>query len=119
MNDSLTTTRQALGNRGLVRSDSGRLLGGVCAGIAHRTGTDPWVVRLTAILFAVFIDPMPVLYVILWILMPKQENVRDAQPVGALPTVPTAAPVVQSAATHPEAPQYPTDAAAQSVYLTK
>jgi phage shock protein C len=63
-----TMTRQ-----GLVRPRSGRVIGGVCAGLARRFGLDPWLTRL---LFAVTLIAIPgsqiIIYPILWILMPSE-----------------------------------------------
>jgi phage shock protein PspC (stress-responsive transcriptional regulator) len=64
----------AFRNEGLVRTRDGRLLGGVCAGLAKRLGIDPWPARL---LFALVLLLLPgsqiLIYPILWILMPLQE----------------------------------------------
>ena len=42
--------RSDLRRRGLARPGSGRVLGGVCAGIGRRFGIDPWPARLLFVL---------------------------------------------------------------------
>ena len=56
----------------LVRPRRGRVLAGVCAGIARRYGWSPWGVRLVFIVSCLLPGPQIVLYVALWILMPKE-----------------------------------------------
>lgn len=53
----------------LTRSYSDAVLGGVCAGIADFFGISPVIIR---ILFIVF-GAVP-LYILLWILLPTDEN---------------------------------------------
>jgi phage shock protein PspC (stress-responsive transcriptional regulator) len=48
-----------------------RVLGGVCAGIARRYGVSPWLVRLAFVASCLLPGPQIVLYIALWILMPK------------------------------------------------
>lgn len=59
--------------QGLVRTQDGRLLGGVCSGIAQRTGAEPWAIRA---LFAATLVVIPgsqlLLYPLLWVLMPDE-----------------------------------------------
>ncbi|GAA2481104.1 PspC domain-containing protein [Winogradskya humida] len=58
--------------QGLVRPREGRILGGVCAGLAQRFGLDPWLARA---IFAVTLLVIPgsqfLIYPLLWILMPS------------------------------------------------
>lgn len=62
--------------QGLVRAQEGRLLGGVCAGLAQRTGADPWAVRaLLAATLLVVPGSQLLVYPLLWVLMPAQEAV--------------------------------------------
>jgi phage shock protein PspC (stress-responsive transcriptional regulator) len=44
----------------------------VCAGIARRYGWSPWGVRLVFLVSCLLPGPQIVLYVALWILMPKE-----------------------------------------------
>jgi phage shock protein PspC (stress-responsive transcriptional regulator) len=56
----------------LVRPRRGRVLAGVCAGIARRYGWPPWGVRLAFLVSCLLPGPQIVLYIALWILMPKE-----------------------------------------------
>jgi phage shock protein C len=59
--------------QGLVRPRQGRILAGVCAGLARRFGIAPWLMR---VLFIVTLFVVPgsqiIVYPILWILMPSE-----------------------------------------------
>jgi phage shock protein C len=59
--------------QGLVRPRQGRILGGVCAGLARRFGISATMMR---ILFVVTLVVIPgsqiIVYPILWILMPSE-----------------------------------------------
>jgi phage shock protein C len=48
-----------------------RILGGVCAGIARRFGWSPWLVRLAFVVSCLLPGPQILLYIALWILIPK------------------------------------------------
>ena len=61
-----------MSQRGLVRPRSGRVLAGVCAGLARRFGMKPVVVRLLFVISVVLPGPQVLLYVALWILMPSE-----------------------------------------------
>jgi phage shock protein C len=62
--------------QGLVRTQDDRLLGGVCSGLARRTGAEPWAIRA---LFAVALVVIPgsqlIVYPLLWVLMPDEHAV--------------------------------------------
>ena len=55
----------------LTRPRRGRIVAGVCAGIARRYGWSPWQVRVVFLLSCLLPGPQVVLYVALWILMPR------------------------------------------------
>jgi phage shock protein PspC (stress-responsive transcriptional regulator) len=57
---------------GLSRPRRGRLIAGVCAGIADRFGLSRTLVRLAFVLSIVLPGPQVLLYVILWILIPSE-----------------------------------------------
>lgn len=59
---------------GLYRPRQGRVIAGVCAGLARRSGLNPWLVRLLAILSCVLPGPQFVIYIVLWIIMPSEEK---------------------------------------------
>jgi len=67
---------QNLAHNGLVRPREGRLLGGVIAGLGRRFGITPWPARLLFVLLLMIIPGSQLLiYPILWILMPSEEQV--------------------------------------------
>lgn len=66
---------QNLARNGLVRPRDGRLLGGVIAGLGRRFGIAPWPARLLFVLLLMVIPGSQILvYPILWILMPTEEQ---------------------------------------------
>jgi phage shock protein C len=54
----------------MVRPTSGRVIAGVCAGIADHFGWSPGTVRLGFVLFGLF-GAGELAYIILWIAMPE------------------------------------------------
>jgi phage shock protein C len=60
----------------LYRSRSGRMICGVCAGIARYFGIDPSLVRLVAVLAAVFSAGLGALiaYVVCTIIIPEEAD---------------------------------------------
>jgi phage shock protein C len=59
--------------RGLIRPLRGRVLGGVCAGLALRFGLPRWKARLLFVLILMVIPGSQILvYPILWLLMPSE-----------------------------------------------
>ena len=72
MNDIRSTFAQ----QGLIRPRDGRILGGVCSGVGERFGLTPWVSRLLFVLLLMVVPGSQLLiYPVLWILMPAEENV--------------------------------------------
>ncbi len=59
--------------QGLTRPRHGRLIAGVCAGIADHYGWSRGMVRLLFVLFGLF-GAGELAYIVLWILMPKQRR---------------------------------------------
>jgi phage shock protein PspC (stress-responsive transcriptional regulator) len=47
------------------------MIAGVCAGLAHRFGMKPFTVRLLFLLSCLLPGPQFVIYIVLWILIPK------------------------------------------------
>jgi phage shock protein C len=69
----MNSVQRAFADQGLVRPQSGRVLGGVCAGLAHRFGLDPWLARLIFVVLLMLLPGSQILvYPILWFLMPSQ-----------------------------------------------
>jgi phage shock protein PspC (stress-responsive transcriptional regulator) len=54
----------------LVRPRHGKLIAGVCAGLAHRFGVSTGLVRVIFLLFGLF-GAGEIAYILLWILVPK------------------------------------------------
>ncbi|MGH3456476.1 MAG: PspC domain-containing protein [Actinomycetes bacterium] len=56
----------------LVRPRKGKLIAGVCAAIASRFGWSVGTVRLVFVLSCLLPGPQILLYLILWLLIPKE-----------------------------------------------
>ena len=61
---------------GLQRSTENKWIAGVCGGLAEWLGWDPTLVRVLFVLVSIFSAAFPgiLVYVVLWILMPKRRN---------------------------------------------
>ena len=59
---------------GLRRSRTDKMIAGVCGGIAKAAGWDPTLVRVMYVLVSILSAAFPgiLIYVILWIVMPKE-----------------------------------------------
>lgn len=55
----------------LERPRNGKMIAGVCAGLAHRFGLPVFLVRLIFVISCVLPGPQILLYILLWILLPK------------------------------------------------
>jgi phage shock protein PspC (stress-responsive transcriptional regulator) len=59
--------------QGLVRPRQGRILGGVCAGLARRFGMNATMMRILFVATLILIPGSQIIvYPILWILMPSE-----------------------------------------------
>ncbi len=57
----------------LVRTSWDAPISGVCGGVAHYLGVDPTLVRVLAVIAAIFTFPVgPIAYLVLWAVIPKQ-----------------------------------------------
>lgn len=56
----------------LVRVEEGKMIAGVCTGLAQYLGVDVTVVRLIFALLALFAAGGVLLYLILWLIMPME-----------------------------------------------
>jgi phage shock protein C len=64
---------EAFRRQGLIRPRQGRILGGVCAGLARRFGMTPTLMRILFIVTLIVIPGSQIIvYPILWILMPSE-----------------------------------------------
>lgn len=57
----------------LSRPRQGRMIAGVCAGIAHRFGWDPTLVRILTVASFLIPGPQFLAYIAFWILMPNED----------------------------------------------
>lgn len=57
---------------GLIRPREGRLLAGVCAGIADRFSTSVTAVRVITLIGMVFFGLSIWVYILLWLLIPSE-----------------------------------------------
>ena len=63
----------------LVRIKEGRMLGGVCGGIAKYLDIDPVIIRILWVAFTLVVGVGLLVYVVAWILIPEEgeeENVE-------------------------------------------
>ena len=83
----------------LVRSSTDKMFAGVCGGLARYFGIDSTIVRLVFAL-AVLSGLSPLIYVILWIVMPEEVKYTAQPPVAqpypmAQPQLPQPHPMAQ------------------------
>jgi phage shock protein C len=62
-----------------VRSSSDRMISGVCGGLARYFGIDSTIVRILFLVSVLFFGMSPLLYVILWIVMPQEKPASFTQ----------------------------------------
>jgi phage shock protein C len=68
----MNTTQTPADHRRLVRLRDDRMVAGVCSGLAAYLGVDVTVVRLLAVVGAVFsFGTIALAYVVAWVLMPE------------------------------------------------
>ena len=60
----------------LYRSGKDKILGGVCGGIAEYFGVDPVIIRLLWVLFALAYGTGIFLYIIAWIIIPRNPKYK-------------------------------------------
>ena len=58
----------------LVRPKRGRMIAGVCAGLARRFGMKPWQMRALFVLSCLLPGPQILLYLGLWIVVPTDRR---------------------------------------------
>jgi phage shock protein C len=63
----------------LVRPENGRILAGVCAGLADWVGLDVTIIRLIFIVFGFMTGSGLLIYIILWVIMPSANEAPHAQ----------------------------------------
>ncbi|MEU3412279.1 MULTISPECIES: PspC domain-containing protein [unclassified Streptomyces] len=62
----------------LSRPTQGRVIGGVCAGLARRFGTSATTMRVIFLVSCLLPGPQFLLYIALWLLLPSEDKVRTA-----------------------------------------
>ena len=60
--------------RTLTRPRQGRIIAGVCAGLADRFGWNVFLVRLLFVLSIVIPGSQVLIYIVMWILMPNRDR---------------------------------------------
>jgi phage shock protein PspC (stress-responsive transcriptional regulator) len=60
----------------LVRPRRGTMIGGVCAGLAQRFGMSTGTVRLLFLVSCLLPGPQCLVYLVLWMIMPRESAVR-------------------------------------------
>lgn len=60
----------------LRRPRTGRVIAGVCAGLAWRFGWNPNLVRLAFILSCLLPGPQFIAYIVMWIVIPNEVDGR-------------------------------------------
>src|SRR5262245_14498457 len=68
----------------LARSDTDKILGGVCGGLGRYFGIDSTIVRLVFVLSVLLGGVSPLIYLVLWIVMPRDSAYVPPTP----PTLP-------------------------------
>jgi phage shock protein PspC (stress-responsive transcriptional regulator) len=58
----------------LRRPLNGRVIGGVCAALAHRFGWDVTIVRILAVLSILLPGPQVIAYLIAWLVIPAEQH---------------------------------------------
>lgn len=56
----------------LTRPQNGAVIAGVCAGLADRFGWSPFTVRLLFVLSLLLPGPQFIIYLVLWVIMPRR-----------------------------------------------
>lgn len=69
----------------LSRSRYDRMIAGVCGGLGHYFGLDPVIVRLIFVVLAITTFLTPLLYPILWLVMPENDSTAPVPPVDLPP----------------------------------
>ena len=72
-------------NRKLSRSESDRMVAGVCSGLGKYLNIDPTIVRLIFVLMFLLGGHGLLVYIILWIVMPVETTVQPSVEVVTKP----------------------------------
>lgn len=69
----------------LYRSRTNRMVGGVCGGLGHYLGIDPTFIRLFFVLLALADGVGVLVYLLLWLIMPREGRLEEAITEGTIP----------------------------------
>ncbi|EFG65236.1 membrane protein [Streptomyces sp. SPB074] len=58
----------------MVRPAHGRMIAGVCAGLAHRFGISPHTMRVVFLVSCLLPGPQFLVYLALWVLLPNEKK---------------------------------------------
>lgn len=59
---------------GVHRPRQGRLIAGVCAGLAQRFHRSPWLIRTVFVVSCVLPGPQVLVYAALWLVLPEERT---------------------------------------------
>ncbi|MFG2330357.1 PspC domain-containing protein [Streptomyces sp. NPDC048604] len=62
----------------LVRPREGRMIGGVCAGLARRFGMSATTMRVIFLVSCLLPGPQFLIYLALWVFLPQEKNPSTA-----------------------------------------
>ena len=62
-----------IATRSLSRPRRGRMIAGVCAGLARRFGTTPTTMRVIFLVSCLLPGPQFLIYLALWVLVPSED----------------------------------------------
>ena len=62
----------------LVRPREGRMIGGVCAGLARRFGMSATTMRVIFLVSCLLPGPQFLIYLALWVFLPEEKNASAA-----------------------------------------
>ena len=71
-------------NRKLYRSETNKMMGGICGGLGEYFNIDPTIVRLVFVLAALLAGHGILVYIILWIIIPPAPSTYN-RPVATPP----------------------------------
>jgi phage shock protein PspC (stress-responsive transcriptional regulator) len=67
----------------LRRPLNGRVIGGVCAALAHRFGWDVTIVRILAVVSILLPGPQVIAYLIAWLIIPAEQHAEQRSTAAA------------------------------------
>lgn len=70
-------TDKKITSKKFYRSESNRMVAGVCGGIGEYLHLDPTIIRLFWIFFTLVGGSGILVYVILWVVVPSESNVKQ------------------------------------------